>query len=124
MGNNKSKSNNDMPSDLKDKCLQLFRKIDVDGSKSIDKEETLKFWGTKFAQLNSEELFSSVDKDGDGSIQEHEWIEFWYNVWKAGHSKDDIIFELDNIINGGTWVKYGDVDNLNRNKQKKGKGKY
>ena len=122
MGNKNTKS--DMPSDLRSKCLELFRKIDVDGSKSIDKEETLKFWGTKFAQLNSQELFSSVDKNDDGSIQEEEWMEFWYNVWKAGHNKDDIIFELDNIINGGTWVRYGDVDNLNHVKHNKGKGKY
>jgi Ca2+-binding EF-hand superfamily protein len=113
-----------MPSDLKEKSLELFRKIDVDGSKSIDREETLKFWGTKFAQLNANELFSSVDKNNDGSIQEDEWVEFWYNVYKAGHSKDEIIFEINNILNGGTWVKYGDVDDLNTKNKLKKKGKY
>ena len=122
---NKTVKKNDMPSDLKKKCLELFSKIDTDGSKSIDKAETLKFWGTKFAQLNSQELFNSVDKNNDGSIQEDEWVEFWYNVWKAGHEKDEIIYELDNIIEGGTWVKYGDVSNLNTKSQSfKSKGKY
>ena len=65
MGN--KTSTKDMPQDLRDKCLELFRKIDVDGSKSIDKQETMKFWGSKFAQLNSDELFASVDKNDDGS---------------------------------------------------------
>lgn len=88
----------DMPEDLKAKCLELFRKIDTDGSKSIDKQETMKFWGSKFAQLNSDELFASVDKNNDGSIQESEWVEFWYNVYKSGQSKDDIIFEVSKLI--------------------------
>ncbi len=122
MGNKAIKS--DMPEDIKKKCLELFSKIDTDGSKSIDRDETLKFWGTKFAKLNSEELFNSVDKNNDGSIQEDEWVEFWYNVWKSGQSKEEILFELENIINGGTWVKYGDVDNLNHIKKLKAKGKY
>lgn len=94
---NKSSGQKDMPSDLKKKCLELFRKIDVDGSKTIDKAETLKFWGSKFAQLNSNALFTSVDKNNDGSIQEEEWVEFWYNVWKSGQSEDDIIFEVNLI---------------------------
>ena len=53
---NKNNSQKDMPTDLKKKCLELFSKIDVDGSKTIDKTETLKYWGSKFAQLNSDEL--------------------------------------------------------------------
>ncbi len=122
MGSKTSKS--DMPIDIKNKCLELFSKIDTDGSKSIDRDETLKFWGTKFAKLNSEELFNSVDKNNDGSIQEEEWVEFWYNVWKSGHPKEEILYELENMLNGGTWVKYGDAANLNNVKKLKAKGKY
>ena len=122
MGQKQNKQ--DMPEEIKKKCLELFRQIDTDGSKSIDKDETLKFWGSKFAKLNSEELFNSVDKNNDGSIQEDEWVEFWYNVWKSAHPKDEILFELENIMSGGTWVKYGDVDNLNSIKKLKAKGKY
>lgn len=118
MGQTKSISS-EMPKDLRDKCLELFRKIDVDGSKTIDKAETLKFWGTKFAKLNSDELFASVDKNNDGSIQEEEWLEFWFNVYKSGQKKEDIIFEIDNILDGGTWVKYENVTNLNQGYKKK-----
>lgn len=93
MGSKNSKKD-DMPLDLKSKVLQLFRLIDTDGSKSIDYQETLKFWGNNFAIINAQELFQSVDKDNNGSIEEDEWIEFWYNVFKSGHNKDDIIAEV------------------------------
>ena len=69
--------------------------IDVDGSKTIDKEETLKFWSKNFPKLNSNELFESVDKDNNGSIEESEWVEFWANVYKSGHTKDEIIVEVN-----------------------------
>lgn len=29
---------------VEEKVMQVFRRIDVDGSKSIDKAETLKYW--------------------------------------------------------------------------------
>lgn len=118
MGQTKSRIN-EMPHDLKEKCLELFRKIDTDGSKTIDKAETMKFWGKKFAKLNSDELFHSVDKNNDGSIQEEEWLEFWHNVYCSGQPKEDIIFELNNILEGGAWVKYENVSNLNQNYKKK-----
>ena len=125
MGNKttSSKDKDDMPKKLKEKVLKLFRLIDVDDSKTIDFSETLKFWGNNFAKINAQELFQSVDKDNNGSIEESEWIEFWYNVYKSGHSVDDICCELDTIIEGGSWVKFEDVQNLNKEKNKK-KGKY
>jgi len=58
MGNKTNSSKDDMPKKLRDKCLQLFRLIDTDGSKSIDYQETLKFWGNNFAKINAKELFS------------------------------------------------------------------
>ena len=92
MGN--KSSTDGMPSDLKNKVLELFKKIDIDGSKSIDYQETLKFWGSKFAKINAAQLFESVDKNNDGTIQEEEWVEFWHNVYKSGHPKEEIILEV------------------------------
>ena len=83
-----------MPPELESKVLQLFKLIDTDGSKTIDKKEVLKFWGNNFAFLNAQELFQSVDKDDNGEIALDEWIEFWYNVYKSGHKKEDIISEV------------------------------
>ena len=68
--------------------------IDTDGSKTIDKEETLKFWGKNFPKLNTLELFSQVDRNGDGSIQLDEWLEFWELVLKSGHTKEEVSSEV------------------------------
>ena len=95
-----------MPDELKKKVLKLFSLIDVDGSKTIDKEETLKFWSTSFAKLNTNELFESVDKNNDGSIQLDEWVEFWTSVYTSGYKEEEISFELDNLLDRGSWVKF------------------
>lgn len=68
--------------------------IDVDGSKTIDREETLKFWSKNFPKLNSNELFDQVDKNNDGSIQVNEWVEFWAIVLNSGHTEDEISSEV------------------------------
>ena len=69
-----------MPKDIEDKVLKLFRLIDTDGSKTIDRAETLKYWSKNFAKLNTNELFTNVDKNDDNDIQESEWLEFWQRV--------------------------------------------
>ncbi len=72
----------------------LFDKIDTDSSKSIDKAETLKYWSANFAKLNTIELFDQVDKNNDGTIQLEEWIEFWTEVYRSGHTEEEIEFEV------------------------------
>ena len=89
-----------------EKVDTLFKKIDIDDSKTIDREETLKFWSSNFAKINSAVLFDQVDTNNDGSIQYDEWIDFWRIVYDSGYSEDEICCELDNILNGGTWVKF------------------
>ena len=79
--------------------------IDVDGSKTIDKEETLKFWSKNFPKLNSHELFEQVDKDSDGTIRLEEWVEFWLLLLNSEHSENDLNSQLDTLLNGGSWVK-------------------
>ena len=98
MGNNKSSTSYQMPPKLKSKVLHLFSLIDKDGSKSIDREETLKFWGNNFAVLNAQELFKSVDKDNSGTIEISEWLEFWYNVYKSGNKEEDLIAEVKFLL--------------------------
>ena len=70
-----------MPEYIKEKVMKLFQMIDVDGSKTIDRNETLNFWSKNFAKLNTNELFDQVDENNDGSIQLMEWVEFWTNVY-------------------------------------------
>jgi Ca2+-binding EF-hand superfamily protein len=52
------------------KVVDIFRQIDVDGSKSIDKEETIKWWNQNFARVNTAALFDTVDINNDGEISE------------------------------------------------------
>ena len=84
----------------------LFRKIDIDDSKTIDRDETLKFWSSNFAKINSTVLFDQVDTNNDGSIQYEEWIDFWRIVYDSGYSEEEICTELDNMLQGGSWVKF------------------
>ena len=115
-----------MPSRLEEKVRKLFSMIDVDDSKTIDREETLKFWSKGFAKINSKVLFEQVDKNNDGAIQLEEWLEFWRVVYESGYDEDEICTELDNMINGGSWVKFDTNTKLNkeRDKQLKKKGKW
>ena len=95
-----------LPPKLFEKVDTLFKLIDVDDSKTIDRDETLKFWSSNFAKINSSVLFDQVDTNNDDSIQYEEWLDFWRIVYDSGYSEDEICSELDNIIHGGSWVKF------------------
>ena len=41
-----------MPPKLEEKVTKLFKMIDVDDSKKIDREEKLKFWSKGLAKIN------------------------------------------------------------------------
>ena len=95
-----------LPPKLFEKVDTLFKKIDIDDSKTIDRDETLKFWASNFAKINSAVLFDQVDTNNDGSIQYEEWLDFWRIVYDSGYSEEEICLELENMINGGSWVKF------------------
>ena len=96
----------ELPARLTEKVDKLFRLIDIDDSKTIDRDEILKFWSSYFAKINSSVLFAQVDGNNDASIQYEEQVEFWKIVYDSGYSEDKICSELDNMINGGSWVKF------------------
>jgi len=112
MGNKGSKT--ELSDEAREKVLKVFRTIDVDGSKSIDKAETLKFWKSNFAKLNTDALFKAVDADNSGTISEDEWIYFWEEVKKAGHTDKEILEELDNLMEGDSWVYFDKVQETNK----------
>ena len=60
MGNTKAK----LSPELEKRVRDIFEKIDADHSGTIDKEETLKYWKSNFAKLNTNEQFNAVDKKG------------------------------------------------------------
>ena len=112
-----------MPPKLEEKVRKLFSLIDVDDSKTIDREETLKFWSKGFAKINSTVLFEQVDKNNDGTIQLEEWLEFWRVVYESGYSEEEVCAELDNMIKGGSWVKFDTNKKIGNENDKKLKKK-
>jgi len=86
----------------------IFREIDIDGSRTIDWDETLKWWDSNFAVINTRAMFEAVDADKNGKIELEEWVEFWRMVKQRGHSEEEIEEELNNIKEKGSWVQFLD----------------
>ena len=99
----------DLSPELLQKVKDTFKVFDVDGSKSIDKEEAIKHWKSKFGKLSAKEFFDQVDVNNDGEISEAEFIEFWKIVKGAKHTEEEIDEELMNIQNGETWTGFSNL---------------
>ncbi|CAD8128148.1 unnamed protein product [Paramecium sonneborni] len=119
MGCGAHKQSQGLSPQLRQKALEIFQKIDVNNSGSIDKDETQKFWKTNFAKVNTHALFNAVDFDKSGQITEDEWMAFWEIVKKSGYSDKEIFEELfliflynqlDNLMEGKAWVQFRKVD--------------
>ena len=93
---------------VKDLATEIFREIDVDGSPTIDMEETAKWWSNNFAVINSRAMFEAVDTDHNGKIDYDEWIHFWTMVKQHGHTDEELEEELLNIQQKGSWVQFVD----------------
>jgi len=93
-----------------DKLNEVFSSMDKDGSDQIDFDEAVNFWGKNFAKVNARAMFTEVvEASGSGAvIRRHDWIEFWHQVKKHDYSDEQIIEELDNIMNGESWVDWLD----------------
>ena len=100
-----------LSANLQEKVLQIFRDIDIDNSKTIDKEETIKWWNHNFARINTNALFDTVDINNDGEINEQEWLEFWNTVKAHGRTEEEINEELENLLEKGSWTNF-DVPQL------------
>ena len=89
--------------------IEVFNLFDVDGSKSIDKEEACNHWKGKFGKLSAKELFNQVDVNNDGEVSLDEWVNFWEIVHQSGHDEAEINAELEGIKNGESWVGFNDL---------------
>lgn len=86
----------------------LFEKIDADQNGEITKEEATRFFKS-FPKVSAQAMFNEVDDDDSGGITFNEWIAFWENVIsQPTYEEDDICEELDNILEGGSWVDFND----------------
>jgi len=100
-----------LPQSVLDKLTAFFNKLDVDDDKEITKEEAISHWGKNFAKINAEAMFNEVDVDGDGKVTIEEWYAFWENVLRHGYSAEEVEEELDELVEGGSWVDFNDGRN-------------
>ena len=99
--------------ETKNLAIEIFRLMDTDGNKSIDMQETLKFWHKNFAKINARAMFEAVDKDKNEKIDLEEWVNFWKRVKRSGQSEENIQEELNNLRHRGSWVQFTNVRSLN-----------
>jgi len=59
MGNN---SNKQLSKALEDEVIEIFNKIDIDHSKTIDKEETIRYWYISILTIGKAISVSSTQK--------------------------------------------------------------
>jgi Ca2+-binding EF-hand superfamily protein len=84
----------ELPDSIRQKAVQLFNKMDSDGSGSISTRETLDYFKGNHETLNKNGIFEDVDDDGNGKIELNEWLKFWNALLNSGMSEDDIILEV------------------------------
>lgn len=97
-----------LPESIIAKLTTFFQKLDVDNDKSITKEEATSHWGKNFAKINASAMFNEVDVDGDGKVTIDEWFAFWQNVLRHGYTSEEVEEELDELVQGGSWVDFND----------------
>ncbi|CAD8213713.1 unnamed protein product [Paramecium octaurelia] len=110
MGCTTAKIHEPLSERLREKASEIFKKLDIKGTGTIDKEGTEQFWKSNFAKLNTEALFEAVDFDKSGDITEEEWMAFWEIVKENGYSEEEINMELDELMDGKAWVQFKRVD--------------
>lgn len=85
----------------------LFEKMDADGYNAVTKEKAAAFFDS-YKHVNVEALFNEVDVDSSGTITAEEFVDFWLQVRASGYSEAQIVEELEQIAEGGTWVDWKD----------------
>lgn len=95
-----------------DKCAFLFEKMDHDHTYVITREKANKHFQGNFKKMSVDAMFNEVDQNHHGQITAQEFMKFWVQVKAAGYKEKDINEELDNIIEGGTWVDWKDGRNV------------
>jgi len=90
------------------KVEDLYNKMDNDAEGGITLEEAKSFFSGTFGKLSAEAMFREVDQDSDGTITGKEFAAFWVQVRKAGYSEAQVLEELDDMLEGSTWVDWKD----------------
>jgi len=90
------------------KCEDLFNKMDPDHTMRVTPEQAAAFFKGSFGKVSVEAMFNEVDELGHGVITPQQFMNFWVQVRRSGYSDKDISAELDNLLEGNTWVDWKD----------------
>lgn len=98
-----------------DKLLNLYIKMDADGCNAVKRDTALAFFST-YKNVNVEAMFNEVDVDKSGAITSEEFMDFWMQVRSSGYSEELILEEVEQIMEGGSWVDWKDGRDPQSNK--------
>lgn len=90
------------------KCEDLFREIDQDGSMQITRPKALKHFKGAFSKVSTEAMFNEVDTKGHGTITPKDFMNFWVQVRNAGYTDKDLQEEIEMIMEGEPWRDWKD----------------
>jgi hypothetical protein len=109
--------------DLHSKIEELFDKMHNSiehkegDTGAITKKEAQAYFKTKFGKMSADAMFNEVDEDGNGEITREEFIDFWKQVKKSGYTEQQIMEEVEQIEQGGTWVDWKDQHDVGGQKE-------
>jgi len=89
-------------------CEDLFRKIDADKSMAITHDKATAHFKASFGSVSADAMFNEIDVNHHGHITPKEWMKFWVQVRASGYKDHDIVEELEQLMEGSTWVDWKD----------------
>mmetsp|Transcript_103272 Transcript_103272/g.194340 ORF Transcript_103272/g.194340 Transcript_103272/m.194340 type:complete len:135 (-) Transcript_103272:74-478(-) len=98
----------ELSEEAKERIKLLFKKLDLDGTEVISMGEAMRFFKGKYGKLSAKAMFNEVDVDHNGNISEKEWLAFWVQVFENGYTEQQILEEVEEMMQGGTWVDWKD----------------
>jgi len=91
-----------------DRLRELFEKMDADGSNAVTRGKADEFFKGAFGNISTDAMFNEVDTDKSGAITPDEFVEFWTQVRSSGYDEASILEEVEEIMEGATWVDWKD----------------
>lgn len=91
------------------RCEDLFRKMDSDQTMVLTPPKAKKHFKPTFAAVSAEAMFNEIDPQHHGQITPKEFMAFWEQVRMSGYKEKDILAEVENLIEGESWVDWKDT---------------
>jgi len=91
-----------------DLCVDLFKRMDVDGVGLLTKDKAAQFFKGGYSCMSAEEMFQKIDTSKSGCIALEDFMAYWVQVRNSGYKDKDIEDEISSMLSGGPWVHLRD----------------